>query len=415
MARSNASSPRVPKLCRRKDSGRGYVSVRLEGGSRRQVYLRGKPGSREEAEHYREIVAAVLAGAPVPLPDSRSDGAGGPTVADLVAAWFEHAERYYRRPDGTISGEVETSRYPMRHLLAALRDQPVASVTIHDLQYVQRRLIDWRGGPSDRVERLARSTINGHLYRILRTFKWGVSAGLVPGAVWHELSALEMVRKDRYGVPDRPPVEAVPWVDVEPVLEQLTPTLRDAVLVQHSTGMRPGEVLAMTWREIDTAGDVWLYAPAQHKTRHRGGSRTVALGPEAQEVLRRRRKLDPGAAIFSPREAWDEHRAAKRAERQTPITAQTKARDKRAEDQAPKAAFYGTAEYRRAIHRACDRAGIPRWSPHRLRHAAGTRIAQEFGLEAARAALGHRELATTRRYAKAAETTLAQEVARRLG
>ena len=35
------------------------------------------------------------------------------------------------------------------------------------------------------------------------------------------------------------------------------------------------------------------------------------------------------------------------------------------------------------VGRACDKAGIDRWSPNRLRHSAGTEIRRRFGLEAA--------------------------------
>jgi hypothetical protein len=72
-------------------------------------------------------------------------------------------------------------------------------------------------------------------------------------------------------------------------------------------------------------------------------------------------------------------------------------------------------EYRRAIHRACDTASVPRWSRHRLRHSAGTRIAKEAGIEAARAALGHADVATSRRYAIGADVEVAKGIAEKLG
>lgn len=52
--------------------------------------------------------------------------------------------------------------------------------------------------------------------------------------------------------------------------------------------------------------------------------------------------------------------------------------------------------YTRAVARACERAvaeGAIRadeaWTPHALRHSAGTRVRRACGLEAARAVLGH--------------------------
>jgi integrase len=217
-------------------------------------------------------------------------------------------------------------------------------------------------------------------------------------------------------VRDNPPVEAVPWPLVEAVLPHLVPTIRDAVLVQWWSGMRPAEVLALTRRQLDTTGTTWLYRLSRHKGSWRGKDRVVALGPKAQAILRPRLRLEQDAPLFSGRDAWNEHRAALRAARTTPETQQTRERDKRAEKHAAGVAETLTvAEYRRAIHRACDAAELPRWSPHRLRHAAGTRIAKEIGIEAARAALGHSDVSTTRRYANGADVAIAADVAARLG
>ena len=43
---------------------------------------------------------------------------------------------------------------------------------------------------------------------------------------------------------------------------------------------------------------------------------------------------------------------------------------------------------------------IPKWSPHRLRHNAATKLRREFGIEAARVVLGHRSAAVTEIYAE---------------
>jgi integrase len=251
--------------------------------------------------------------------------------------------------------------------------------------------------------------------RIKRVFRWGVEQGLVPGVVWHELSAMRGLPKGRCGVHDNPPVEAVPWPLVESVLPHLVPTVRAAVEVQWWSGMRPAEVLAMTRRQLNTSGETWLYKPARHKGSWRGKERVVALGPQAQAVLRPFLRLEQDAALFSARAAYGEFLAAKREQRQTPATRQTRERDARRASAEPVAEFFTVDEYRRAIERACDRAGVPRWSPHRLRHAAGTRIAAANGIESARAALGHSDIGTTRRYAHGADVEIAKGVAALLG
>jgi integrase len=52
------------------------------------------------------------------------------------------------------------------------------------------------------------------------------------------------------------------------------------------------------------------------------------------------------------------------------------------------------------VIRACRRAGVPEWSPGRLRHSAGTDIRRKYGAEAAQLVLGHRNLSTTEIYAE---------------
>jgi len=56
--------------------------------------------------------------------------------------------------------------------------------------------------------------------------------------------------------------------------------------------------------------------------------------------------------------------------------------------------------YGRAIHNACDAAGIKVWSPNQLRHTRATELRKQFGLDAASAVLGHAKVETTQLYAE---------------
>jgi integrase len=56
--------------------------------------------------------------------------------------------------------------------------------------------------------------------------------------------------------------------------------------------------------------------------------------------------------------------------------------------------------YRRAVQRACLRAGIAAGSPRQLRHTRATLIRYAYGLEAARAVLGHADTKITELYAE---------------
>ncbi|MBL8751406.1 MAG: site-specific integrase [Planctomycetes bacterium] len=336
-----------------------------------------------------------------------------------MAAFLQHAQRYYVAPDGTPSREIQNLECAVRTLAKLRGNRPTDRITIRDILEVRQALVDARETYKNgrRLQNgLSRRYVNAIVRRMKAVFRWGVEQRLVPASTWHELSALRGIPAGRGGVPDHPPVEAVPWSMVEPILPFLVPTIRDAVLVQWWSGMRPAETLAMTRRQLDASGATWLYRLAQHKGTWRGRDRIVALGPKAQAILLPRLSLAPDTPMFSGRTAWNERRAAKRCARKTPATKQMRNRDRRGERHAETVAEQlRVDEYRRAIHVACDQASVPRWSPHRLRHAAGTRIAKEIGIEAARAALGHTDVSTTRRYAAGADTAIAADVAQRLG
>jgi integrase len=100
------------------------------------------------------------------------------------------------------------------------------------------------------------------------------------------------------------------------------------------------------------------------------------------------RALD--AYLFSPAEAERERREAAAAKRKTkPWQGNHVGTNRSSTPKRKPGGHYTGAAYRRAIERVCDRAGVPRWCPHQLRHTAGTLIRHKFGLEAAQVILGH--------------------------
>jgi integrase len=199
------------------------------------------------------------------------------------------------------------------------------------------------------------------------------------------------------------------------------------IQLQRLTGARPGEVCSMRACDIDMSGKVWLYRPAQHKTRHRGKERVIALGPQAQEIIRPFLQLDTQAYLFSPRRALEEKRLAARAARKTKVQPSQQNRRKRKPKVQP-GDRYTTPAYCYAIHRACQRANrkmleagpcrpedlIPHWHPHQIRHTHATEVRRHFGLEAAQVALGHATASVTQLYAER-DLSLAVKVASAIG
>jgi integrase len=75
---------------------------------------------------------------------------------------------------------------------------------------------------------------------------------------------------------------------------------------------------------------------------------------------------------------------------------------------------YTRHSYRVAVQRACKRAGIEAWSPRQLRHTRATAIRKTYGLEAAKAVLGHTDTKITEIYAER-DLDLARRVMREIG
>lgn len=150
--------------------------------------------------------------------------------------------------------------------------------------------------------------------------------------------------------------------------------VRDLIGLQRLTGARSGELLKLTTGMIDRTGPVWLARLTGHKTEHHGLSRTLAFGPQSQLILAKHLSADPDAPLFG---------------------------------------IIRTA-YCRAITRACEKAEIPRWVPHQLRHTAADAIRQQFGLEHTQAVLGHAKANMSEHYAKAGMGKAA-EVALKIG
>jgi len=172
--------------------------------------------------------------------------------------------------------------------------------------------------------------------------------------------------------PDRLPATEEQITAVKPHVSQL---VKDLIDVQRFTGARAGELLLMTPEALDTTGKVWLFHVDGHKTEHHGHTRIIAIGANAQAILKRRmKKLKPTDRIFKIR------------------------RD----------------SYTLAVRRACVKWGIDPWSPHQLRHAMGHQVRERFGLEHVQATLGHADFAMSEVYAKVS-LQKAIEVASALG
>ena len=111
-------------------------------------------------------------------------------------------------------------------------------------------------------------------------------------------------------------------------------------------------------------------------------------------VLRPFMLRDSDAYMFSPKES-ERERHNKATVHRRPNQAPNPRKTKRALGDA-----YTSDSLRRAIEYACKKAGVPKWTPYRLRHTAATEIRRRYGLEGAQVVLGHAALGVTQVYAE---------------
>src|SRR5207253_4324 len=107
----------VPSYRLHKPSGQAVVTVRTTAGDRRDVYL-GEYDNPDSRREYARIIAELATSATPNAAPARASGPGL-TVDQVLLAYWYHAERHYRTPDGKPTSEVEEIRrsvIPLRRL-----------------------------------------------------------------------------------------------------------------------------------------------------------------------------------------------------------------------------------------------------------------------------------------------------------
>jgi integrase len=392
--RRNASE--VPALSPHKASGQGVV--RLNG---RDVYC-GRFGTPEcEAKYHRTIAEWLANGRRLPGSgdENTTTGPEDLTINEMLLAYLTHADSYYVK-NGKPTTEPVNIRLALRPLRRLCGETMASSFGPSRLKAVRRDMV---------ASGLCRNEVNKRVRHILRAFKWAVEEELVSATVHHGLRAVKGLRRGRCGVRESEPVKPVPDAFVDAIKPYVSRQVWAMVQLQRLAGMRPGEVVVLRTIDVDTSGRVWVYTPESHKTEHHGRDRKIYLGPVAQGILRPWLRPELAAYLFQPREAEAGRRAEQRASRKTPVQPSQQYRRKRRPRKTP-GLKYTTGTYRQAIGYGIDKAnraireaggdGIPTWHPNQLRHNAATRLRREFGLDVARAVLGHSSPVVTEVYAE---------------
>lgn len=280
----------------------------------------------------------------------------GATVAELGQAFKEHEYSRFGASERRYFDLV------LDRLKVFCGRQPAAAFGPATMRGMQTAMAD---------AGLARGYIGGTTRRIRSLFRWAVATDQVEPSVLTKLTAAPSFSG---GGPGRSRV--TPRLEeVETVLEVLPEGWKAPVEIQWRGGMRVGELLQLRPRLIEIEGKLWIYRPTSHKSAHRGRERNVLLGPRSQALLRPLLPKDEGRLVFT-------------------FTART---------------------YNRALAKACAQAGVERFSSHALRRSWGTLIRKRFGLDHARAALGHSSPTVTAEFYADLDIGVGREAALQLG
>lgn len=389
----------------------GQARVRING---KDHYL-GPHGSEKSKREDERLIRKLVTDRVAEEVRARVEFATDLTVSELILGFLRHAKAYYVK-DGNQTTEFGCIVQAVRPVRERHGHELVSAFGPVKLKAIREQWV---------ADGLVRTQINARVRRVRRMFAWGVEEELVPPAILQALKAIQGLKKGRTEAREGKRVQPVSDAVVDAVRPFVSRQVWAMIQLQRLAGMRPSEVCLMRTIDINTTGAIWEYTPERHKTEHHDRDRIVPLGPSAQEILKPWLKTELEAYLFQPRESMAELSARRRANRKTKVQPSQQSRRKARPLRLP-GERYTTISYGHAIADACARAfphpildSLPardltdrqrdelkewrkahRWHPNQLRHTAATRIRREFGLETAKAVLGHSSVVPTQIYAE---------------
>ena len=314
----------------------------------------------------------------------------GKTVAQVCEQFLEHEKTMQNKS----AGEIRNCRYAFAPLVELYGDEPAVELGAGELIRWQRHCREERGNCAN--------TINSNAGRIVRAFNHAAKVGDLPRKQVAELQLVEPLSPyTPDGEPEREPVRAVYRDDVEATLEYLPEAAADLVRVMLGCGARAGELVRMPADELqEIEPEVWAWFPSAHKTSKRSKNakkrpRSIVFGPPEIAIIAKRLgpyQIRQERTIGAPvvRIVPDQLPPHNLVFRKPNYTGNNAHRSGRPWDRN---------SFRQAIHRACKKAGVDRWSPHQMRHAACSELYNSgIAIADVMQMLGHTTMATTENY-----------------
>lgn len=378
---SHVSAPKPAPRLQRDERGRGIARWTENGHRRKRVF--GPWGKRETVQAYSQWAAEwhVNQGHAAATPKDEI------SVAALVIRCVDWAEEHYQK-NGKRTSEASGLRASLAVVNELYGECPIGEFGPVQLLAVQARWVK---------DGLAVQTCNGYLTRVKRCFSFGVSRGLVPAAVADALMHVPSLVAGRSAAAVPEPVKSAPDEHITAVLPHLHKNperrriLEAVVRLQRLTGMRPGEVLELRAEDIDRTRTPWLYRPPSGgKTLHFEKERKVWIGPAGREMLGPwLDAAETGEPVF--------RLPSRKSEGYLPVPIRI--------------------EFLRwCLLKACEKVGVPAFTPNQIRHTRATEIHERYESdEAVAAALGNSPEVARQVYVDSPADRVAQRIAEATG
>ena len=261
---------------------------------KRQQRSKTVKGTKRAAEAELNRIEADLAKSPA---ERAAEWASEMPVAEFAEFFLKERADVDLRPNSVRGYKGFFKKY----LVPVCGEMPLASVERPVLQSVIRRMID---------AGLAPSTIKSRAGLMKGTFNWAVQKGYLPATPAGKLTVPKCSDESAGQMLSGPEV-----VDLLAALEG-TPGWLPVFLAVH-TGMRPGEILALSWDDVDLVGGALsvrhtMSGPRDYSldvgpAKTMASVRKVSIPPVVVEVLREVQERMPDELWFMAKTKLEGH------------------------------------------------------------------------------------------------------------
>ena len=379
---------KVPGLLNHKGKNLGYS---IDPRNKKRIY-HGQWGLRETKSKYQVWLAEYLSATTQPESQSSEDTttpAGEPMLADLVTAFMQWADGYYRNPKTNLpTSQHHVLRSAIRELKPWVESGMLCKdFKTKDLLAVRAAIVNRDIMPQSQFtpkKKLSISSVNILICKIRLCFKKGVEFGLVPVEVFQALLCVQNLNWRTAPTLRNPePIKPAETVSLAKIQSYLKPVYQVLMKVHRTTGMRVKELVEMRWSEITPEKNdptLYCYQPATHKNSHRGQERKIYIHEDLIAAMKSIRK-----------KVW---------EKDLVWCSCGKGINAGYHGQMTTAAYYLAIKGAIRRYNRDNKIQIARFTPLQIRHLVATEIRETDGIEAAAATLGHARLNTTEIYAE---------------